>query len=579
MTRLGALIVLLCIVVSVDGSLRLASAEWPTDPNVNLPIATVPYQQIIPDMAPDGFGGFIVVWEGWRDSNTYWDIFAQRITLNGNSQWMANGIQVSSASGFEVHARVVQCDDASVIVAWSGDLLDTDYDIYAQRIDAFGNPMWDARGVPICTASGDQDSLAIVSDGAGGAIVMWRDHRLFGTSKSDLFAQRISSSGVTQWQPDGVAVCTAPGEQKHLRAVPDGNGGASISWEDWRNIPTSGSDIFVQRIAANGVPYWPVNGVAACDHSGWQRSPSIAAAGDDVVMVWQDDRNPEGIFAQRISSSGNQLWVDDGVVVCALNGTQTDATVIPAGAGGVYVAWADARNGNPGDIYAQRIDALGVSIWAPNGVPVCLAAGVQSGPKIVSDNAGGLIVGWKDYRAGSTADIYAQRVRPNGAVAWTSNGVAISTAANAQLDHTMLPDGLGGAFFAWEDHRQGGALGEHHIYCQRADSTGILSTPTAVQDRSPSLSGLQLGAPIPNPTGDVVRVPLQLQSDSAVEVRVYDVRGKEVWSRGVASFKAGETMITVPGIDRAGRSLPQGVYFVTAKSNGNVVTQKFTIVR
>ena len=245
----------------------------------------------------------------------------------------------------------------------------------------------------------------------------------------------------------------------------------------------------------------------------------------------------------------------------------------------IYVAWADTRNGGSGDIYAQRLNALGAHIWLPNGVPACLAAGVQSGPRLVGDGGGGLILEWRDYRAGSTADVYAQRVRSDGTAAWTTNGVAISTAANAQLNHAMLPDGNGGAYFAWEDHRVGGALGEHHIYCQRVDSTGTLSPPTSVQDRSPSLEALQLGAPIPNPTGDMIRIPLQLRSGSAVEVHVYDVRGKDVWSRASTRFEAGETMMTVPGVDYAGRPLPQGVYFVRARADGLAVARKFMILR
>jgi len=38
--------------------------------------------------------------------------------------------------------------------------------------------------------------------------------------------------------------------------------------------------------------------------------------------------------------------------------------------------WKDERNGNI-DIYAQRIDASDVPLWAVDGVPVCTAAGDQ----------------------------------------------------------------------------------------------------------------------------------------------------------------------------------------------------------
>ena len=44
--------------------------------------------------------------------------------------------------------------------------------------------------VPLCTAAGDQLSPTIVSDGAGGAIVVWQDSRS-GSANPDVYAQRV----------------------------------------------------------------------------------------------------------------------------------------------------------------------------------------------------------------------------------------------------------------------------------------------------------------------------------------------------------------------------------------------------
>jgi len=51
------------------------------------------------------------------------------------------------------------------------------WDLYAQRIDADGVPRWTANGVAVTTAAGNQELAKVVSDGAGGAIVSWRDAR------------------------------------------------------------------------------------------------------------------------------------------------------------------------------------------------------------------------------------------------------------------------------------------------------------------------------------------------------------------------------------------------------------------
>ena len=73
----------------------------------------------------------------------------------------------------------------------------------------------------VCDAPGIQTALASVSDGAGGMIVAWEDRRSGG---SDLYAQRISANGVPLWTPNGVAVCIGAVTRPCL--VGDGAGGA-----------------------------------------------------------------------------------------------------------------------------------------------------------------------------------------------------------------------------------------------------------------------------------------------------------------------------------------------------------------
>src|SRR5262249_47416394 len=84
--------------------------------------------------------------------------------------------------------------------------------------------------------------------------------------------------------------------------------------------------------------------------------------------------------------------------------------LVPDGAGGAVIAWADNR-GIYTDIYAQRIDGAGLTKWADDGMPVSLAPFTQYSPAIlVGDGNGGAIVTWVDGRSGPNNDIYAQRV-------------------------------------------------------------------------------------------------------------------------------------------------------------------------
>ena len=81
---------------------------------------------------------------------------------------------------------------------------------------------WVPDGVAL-PAGGYQASPNIVSDGAGGAIVIWVD-------SGDIYAQRVNGSGNLLWATGGVAICTAPNTQSYSSIVSDGTGGAIIAW-------------------------------------------------------------------------------------------------------------------------------------------------------------------------------------------------------------------------------------------------------------------------------------------------------------------------------------------------------------
>ncbi len=63
----------------------------------------------------------------------------------------------------------------------------------------------------------------MVSDGANGAILVWRDHRN-GQLLPATFAQRITATGVATWTLDGVDVkpVTSAGEEEHAASTRTG---------------------------------------------------------------------------------------------------------------------------------------------------------------------------------------------------------------------------------------------------------------------------------------------------------------------------------------------------------------------
>jgi hypothetical protein len=278
-------------------------------------------------------------------------------------------------------------------------------------VDASGAVQWTTDGVAICTATGDQEHPAITSDGAGGAIVTWDD----GRGNQDIYAQRVIASGAVEWTADGVALCAASGPQQYPAITSDDAGGAIVSWMDGRDVGTW--DIYAQRVDASGAVQWIGNGMALCTAAGNQGSALITSDGvGGAIVAWSDGRSGDpvnyDIYAQYVNASGAVQWTADGVTLCTAAGDQELPAIVSDGAGGAIVAWSDGRSDDPVtyDIYAQRVNPSGAIQWTANGAPVCTATGDQLLPAIISDGAGGPIGAWEDRRSGSF-DIYAGLVQ------------------------------------------------------------------------------------------------------------------------------------------------------------------------
>lgn len=335
------------------------------------------------------------------------------------------------------------------------------WDIYAQKITSNGAVSWTANGIAICTAANDQQSPKICSDGAGGAIITWENYR---SGDSDIYTQKINSSGVIQWDTNGTAICTIVYNQHSPQIYSDDAGNAIITWIDNRSGNLFSEDIYAQKINSSGAVQWATNGVAICTATGKQWFPQICSDGaGGAIITWEDGRGSSlDIYAQKINSSGVVQWADNGIAMCMEAGNQEYPQICSDSAGGAIITWEDYRNGYS-DNYAQKINSSGVIQWTANGIAVCTEVNHQSSPQICSDSTGDTIITWEDSRSGYN-DIYAQKINTSGDTQWTANGTAICTLADDQLRPEICSDGSGSAIITWMDHRSGS---NYDIYAQK----------------------------------------------------------------------------------------------------------------
>ena len=454
-----------------------ARAEWSSSATQNLPLCTAENEQRFPVLIADGEDGAIVAWSDARHANR--DVFAQRVSATGDMHWNANGIPICDLPSSQSWPLIVTDTTGGAILVW-GDTRHGNQDSYAQRIDANGNKLWDPEGVPVCTHPTLQDDLNAIADGKGGVIVVWEDWR---NGNQDIYAQRIDASGKPLWEANGVPVYRGEGDQYDPVLIADGEGGAIFAWWD---IRTPDWNIFAQRLSADGKPMWNSDDgaegapIPVCTAIGNQGAPvAVSDENGGVFFVWSDYRNDPNFFtraqlyAQRINANGDTLWAADGILVCDLQVNQQQPDCIRDGHGGFIVTWWDERD-IFADIYAQRINANGEALWhgedsesEKSGIAVCTEGGVQRLPQLVPTDDAGAIVYWLDYRedfGDSTEDaIYAQRLDADGKPLWEMNGIPVCSAPKAQITPRAIAASLNAAIVVWGDAR--GA--DEDIYIQR----------------------------------------------------------------------------------------------------------------
>lgn len=202
-------------------------------PDWNPFVTTIPDSLIPIDnhrAAPDGQNGVTITYQ-----HNYSDIKAQRInvnyqTFNIEPLWGTTGINVANTSGTQEQPQIIYDNFDGFIIIWE-DNSATPREIYAQKINLDGSTNWAVNGILISNDGMDKYLPSIFSNGGSGAIIAYITADS-GITRSDLKAQLITSSGTRQWGAGGTFVETEAGITFDLYPVmtDNGSGGAVVTW-------------------------------------------------------------------------------------------------------------------------------------------------------------------------------------------------------------------------------------------------------------------------------------------------------------------------------------------------------------
>jgi hypothetical protein len=333
-----------------------------------------PGYQVRPAAAGDSEGRFVLVWygSGSGGSDTGSDsIQARRFDAAGTP--IGADFQVNTyTTSFQVMPAVAVDPSGGFVVVWMSDGSggsDTDgFSIQAQRFDATGSPVGGESQVNSHT-TGDQYFPSVAINASGNCLVAWHSTSSKGSDTSGWSIQ------AQIFGPDGEAVGgqfqvnTYTTDSQKYPDVAASQGGFVVVWESFGSsgTDTDGTSIQGQRFTVDGTPHGSQFQVNTYTTSYQDYAVVAAQPEGGFVVAWKSSGSPgtdtssTSVQAQRYAADGSALGPQFQVNTHTTN-EQTYPAVAMDRSGDFIVAWhslGSAGTDHDGwSIQAQRFDEL-----------------------------------------------------------------------------------------------------------------------------------------------------------------------------------------------------------------------------
>ncbi len=559
-------------------------------------VATTKVSQTLPDLraTSDGAGGYVVMWKYLDIADGIDDWHAQRVDADGNPLWGPSGIIVNDYPSVKSNPNIAPDGTGGFVAVWQDERGGgyNQEDIYAQHIDASGNRTWLIDGLKIAGRYGRQAYPLIRSVGGGYWVVTWSDSY---SAQPGMYAQRIAPNGIGQWGTDGVRVLSKRDSRMWL--THEGSGRTLVAVFQfgslWMNrVDVTGSSMWGgEKEIMNSLPGYDAPAVSAVDagHAFALTSPDAAGRvqrvdllvgetgrpepggvvaadnpsdqGGAVLVQWDasqaDTRSRTLVteYAVYMSPAGMQTWQEVGTQ--PPRAAQHYGLIVPTPADDVPYDWMVRTRTAVNWVYWDSTPSSAASIdnLAP-APPVSLSAvrGVD-----------GVSLTW---RAGDE-DAVAYRVfrRTSAGVSPTDENRLAVVSGTDFTDTAPPPDE---AFYVVTAVDAGG---------RTSAPSNEASAPTENNAGTPGFARLTLGASTPNPTAGPAVLRIGLPAAGPASIEIFDVAGRRVAAWRESGLEAGWNAVSFAGRSSTGHLLPGGVYFWRVTAASESVTRKLVIQR
>lgn len=557
-----------CLVVLAVFSTPLF-AQWSNDPAMNTAVCDLSGEQAIPKVVSSADFTYV----SWFSSDAgNYDVRLQLYDSQGNEQWEHNGILISNheAMTWLTDWDMTIDNENHAILAFQ-DIRTGSNNIYAYRISPNGDFVWGADGIALSNTSSFDASPVTAVTSSGNAIIAW-------TSETVSFLQKISPAGDLLWGDTGITL-TGTESYSWPQIIPIENDNILVKfYKDTGSYPYITRNVYAQRFDADGNPVWSEDTIIsnAGGVSAWTQILSIVKDHDNGFYVaWRDDRDNNMIlevYLQHIDSDGNCTYEDNGMKVSTLpnRNRMYVQLALPPNSDNIFAFWneMDSNQINRG-IYGQKISPSGERLWGDSAIAFIELSSTNVLPFAAGASQNDAVLFYEYLLSAINTHIKAMRIDEDGNYVWPDEKVMMCS-ANSQKIHPDVSCFQNDQWVAtWEDNRNGA----NDIYAQNINLDGTLGTNQGIYEK-PDMPDFFFLANSPNPFNYQTEIQFSLNTITRLEISIYNIKGEKVKTLVKAEFNKGLHSKTWNGKDDKNQTVSSGIYFVKMKEfENNAISQ------
>jgi len=351
--------------------------------------------------------------EGWglvayRDTRSGGiQIGANRVSPSGVPAW-GTGLVLTNTSDFVGQEKIVGTSDGNIVVAWFQ--LNA---VQVRKLSPEGTVLW-SRSLQgpggLSVAIGDLQ--ASDAPGAEGQVVVSMIRQGSFSTPRHLYAQKLDADGNPLWGASPITIYNGGSLQfgNFPPFTSDGSGGALFAWY------ATTQQSFVQRVLADGTQQYPANGIAVATDPGRLRFDPAAIldpASGDIYCFWNErnsSQSQQALYGQRFVGS-TRAWGDGGLVLVPIGANDIQSIRCLPRTGGATAMWVQGGP-NGQQIFAAARNADASQAWGSN-LTVSSTPSTKSRIDAEVISSGTILSVWQDGATGA-ADIQGQNIRSDG---------------------------------------------------------------------------------------------------------------------------------------------------------------------